>query len=180
MPDSADVPARLRKLRASTYYSLLDAEARMQHEASLNLLPDLLAQALTGAVEQRLQTFLNREFREERAILYRVRGQVDMLRTERNQLLQQGRVACRFCTLTPDTVLNRCVLAALDLLRRRAASGQLVKRCQKLAAALARSGVSSVCPTGAQLRAVRLSTRTPDARKDAMMFAAAKFVVREE
>lgn len=167
----------LHQLRTSTYYTLLDATARAQHEAHIDALPDLLAQALTDAVEHRLRTFLNREFHEERAILYRVRGQVDMIRTERNQLLQQGRVACRFCTLTPDIVLNRCVLAALDRLRRMAASGQLIKRCQKLASAMARSGVSAVCPTSPQLRAVRLSTRTPDARKDALMFAAAQLVL---
>lgn len=179
MPDPGDA-ARLHALRASAYYALLDDEARAQHEAQPEALSDLLAQTLTDAVDQRLRTFLNREFRQERAILYRVRGQVDMLRTERNQLLQQGRVACRFNTLTPDTVLNRCVLVALDRLRRLAVSGQLVKRCQKLAAAMARSGVSDVCPTATEIRAVRVSTRTPDARKDALMFAAARFVLRGE
>lgn len=141
--------------------------------------PAALTETLCGLVEQRLRTALHHEFRQEQAVLYRVRGQVDMLRTARGQLLQQGRVACRYTAVTADTVVNRAVLAALNRLRRLPMEGRLIKHCQKLAAALSRCGVGDVCPSRHEIRAVRLSSKTPDARKDTCLLELAREILRQ-
>ena len=58
---------------------------------------------LAHAVEERLRRNLSSGFREREAELIRVRGRIDLLNTERHQLLARGKVACRFEELTIDT-----------------------------------------------------------------------------
>ena len=69
-------------------------------------------------MERRLRRNLNSEFDRRVDDLTRVRGRIDSLRTERRQLLQQGRIACSFDELTTDTPRNRYVRAALNHLHR--------------------------------------------------------------
>ncbi len=76
-------------------------------------LPDLVAEILTHAVEQRQRRQLSLGYQTRKAILSRVRGRIDVLTTERHQLLARGLVACKFEELTIDTPRNRFVRAAL-------------------------------------------------------------------
>ena len=85
----------------------------LSREENPDRLPDLLAEILAHAVEQRLHRRLSVGYEERRLGLNRVRGRIDLLRTERRSLLDRGLIACRFDELTMDTPRNRFVLAAL-------------------------------------------------------------------
>ena len=65
-------------------------------EDSPDELPDLVAEILAHAVEQRQRRQLSRSYVALKSILSRVRGRIDVLKTERHQLLARGLVACRF------------------------------------------------------------------------------------
>ena len=101
---------------ASDLYRELPQDRRVAIEDAPDDLPDLAAEILTHAVERRMRRNLSFSYRRRRADLTRVRGRIDLLRTERRQLLKRGRVACSFDELTVDTPRNRFVKAALDLL----------------------------------------------------------------
>ena len=81
-------------------------------------------------------------YRRKHDDLNRVRGRIDLLRTERHQLLQKGRVACSFEDLTVDTPRNRFVKAALNLLHGVVKEDSLARRCRSVAAGMERAGVA--------------------------------------
>ena len=81
-------------------------------------LPDLVAEILAHAVEQRQRRHLSLGYQTRKATLNRVRGRIDVLTTERHQLLARGLVACKFEELTIDTPRNRFVRAALEAISR--------------------------------------------------------------
>ena len=93
-------------------------------------IPDLVAEILTRAVERRLRRNLSSEFDQRKADLTRVRGRIDVLRTERRHLLQRGRIACSFDELTTDTPKNRYVRAALNHLHQMVRENELKRRCR--------------------------------------------------
>ena len=68
---------------------------KVEAENARNL-PELLARLLTKVVQQRLRRNLSRGYQPRHAVLSRVRGRIDVLATVSGQLLEQGRVACRF------------------------------------------------------------------------------------
>ncbi|MFZ1415136.1 MAG: hypothetical protein WAS73_11250, partial [Defluviicoccus sp.] len=79
---------------------------------------DLVAELLAQAVEERQRRQLSLGYRPRSADLSRVRGPIDVLRTERRQLLARGVVACRFVELSVDTPRNRFVRGALEAVAR--------------------------------------------------------------
>src|SRR6476661_4314619 len=79
-------------------------------------LPDLLAKILVASVGDRLKQPLTTEFAATKGDLRRVRGRIDVLRTDSHQLLNRGQVACRYEELTVDTPRNRLVRSALSAL----------------------------------------------------------------
>ena len=93
------IPVRnlwLLMLYASRLYRELPTKRRSAAEDNPDEIPDLVAEILTRAVERRLRRNLSSEFDRRQDDLTRVRGRIDSLRTERRQLLQQGRIACSF------------------------------------------------------------------------------------
>ena len=84
-------------LYASRLYQELPASRRFAAEENPHEIPDLVAEILTRAVERRLRRNLSSEFHRREAALTRVRGHIDVLRTERRHLLQQGK------SLAPST-----------------------------------------------------------------------------
>ena len=133
----------LLMLYASRLYRVLPTERRFAAEDNPDEIPDLVAEILTRAVERRLRRNLSSEFDRREAVLTRVRGRIDALRTERRRLLQQGRIACRFDELTTDTPRNRYVRAALNHLNRMVRENELKRRCRVTVSALERAGVGS-------------------------------------
>jgi 5-methylcytosine-specific restriction enzyme subunit McrC len=107
-------------------------------------LPDLLAEVLVASVADRLKKPLTPEFAHSQSDLRRVRGRIDVLRTESHQLLGRGQVACRYEQLSVDTPRNRLIQSALKVLAPLVASKKLSHQCRAEARRLASLGVSSV------------------------------------
>ena len=122
-------------------------------EDDINDIPDLIAQLLTSSVERRLRRNFTRGYFHHEKVLTRVRGRINILKTESGQLLSKGEVFCRFEELTVDTPRNRLVRAALDIMTRLVENADLVRRCRALAATLARAGVGGTQPSRAELTA---------------------------
>ena len=140
------IPVRniwLLLLYASQLYRELPETQRVEMEEAPDDIPELVAELLANAVERRMRRNLTVGYRRRADVLNRVRGRIDLLRTERRQLLQRGQVACVFDELTVDTPRNRCVREALLLLARVIKREPLERRCRELAARLGSAGVQS-------------------------------------
>ena len=178
-PKVGRIPVRnlwLLMLYASNLYRELPPSQRVSAEDNPDEIPDLAAEILTRAVELRLRRNLSHAFQPTSGDLRRVRGSIDLLRTERRQLLRRARVACRFEVLTVDTPRNRFVRAALQQLTRVVRRPELVSRCTAADARLERAGVSAELaldhPRGRSAVVVELRGRLdPDDRR---MLAAAE------
>jgi len=133
-------------------------------------IPDLIAEILVRSVEHRLMRNLSFGYQSEKAVLGRVRGRIDLLSTERHQLLSRGMVACRFENLTVDTPRNRFVRAALHAIASIVGRSDLAHRCLALAGSLSRMGVSGEKPSRSEVSADRLGRH--DAGDQQMLAAA--------
>lgn len=140
-------------------------------EDSPDELPDLVAEILAHAVEMRQRRRLSLGYRSREAALNRVRGRIDVLTTERHQLLDRGMVACRFDELTIDTPRNRFVRAALEAISRIVQRQDIAHRCRSLAGGMKALGVSGEPPTRTQIGTHRYGRHDAD---DRLMVAAAK------
>ena len=140
-------------------------------EDSPDDLPDLISEILAHAVEVRQRHRLSLGYRSRNAALNRVRGRIDVLTTERHQLLDRGLVACRFDELTIDTPRNRFVRAALETISRIVRRKDLSHRCRSLASGMKAMGVSGEAPTRAQMSTDHFGRNDAD---DRFMVAAAK------
>jgi 5-methylcytosine-specific restriction enzyme subunit McrC len=114
-------------------------------------IPDLVGKLLAQAAEQRLRRNVSRGYQHRAQNLTRVRGRIDILKTEAQQLLSRGEVYCRFEELTTNTPRNRLVRAALDMLASLVRDRHLGRQCRALAATLGRSGVTGARPSRAEL-----------------------------
>jgi 5-methylcytosine-specific restriction enzyme subunit McrC len=122
-------------------------------EEDIKDIPELIARLLTHAVERRLRRNFTRGYCHHEKALTRVRGRINVLATESRQLLSKGEVFCRFEELTIDTVRNRLVRAALDLMARLVRDNDLTRQCRALSATLGRAGVGGTRPSRAELAA---------------------------
>lgn len=141
----------------------------------LDELPALLAEMLARIVERRRARGLTRGYQGTEAVLSRMRGRIDVLATERRQLLQRGLVACRFEELTFNTPRNQLVLAALLALRKLVQTDKpLAQRCQQLAVALQNDGVQPASPSRDLLRGERYGRHDAE---DRLMVEAARLAL---
>lgn len=147
-------------------------EANVEAEAARDL-PELLARLLVRVVQQRLKRNLSRGYQARHDVLTRVRGRIDVLTTISGQLLEQGRVACRFEEHTMDTPRNQLVRAALDYLSTMVEAPEIVHECRALSKILGRSGVSRQKPSRAALAADQVSRNET---ADLLMLSLAKMV----
>ena len=167
------IPVRniwLLLLYASDLFRLCGKEA-VDLEDNPDDLPDLVAEILADAVEERQRRRLSLGYRAREADLNRVRGRIDVLATERRQLLLRGLIACRFDELTIDTPRNRFVRAALEAISRLVRQPGLGRRCRKLASDMKSMGVSGTPPTRRQVSSDRFGRHDAG---DRYMVAAAK------
>lgn len=114
-------------------------------------IPELVASYLCDQVERRMRRSPTPGYRHCHEVLNRLRGHVDLLKTERDQLLERGKLACVFDELTTDTPRNRYVRAALEKLGTLVRDGELAVRCRSLALALRRAGVEGPCPSRGEM-----------------------------
>lgn len=141
-----------------------DGPFRGATEQDLDDIPDLIARLLADAVDRRLRRSLTGGYVQRDRKLSRVRGRIDLLRTEAQQLLTLGQVHCRFEEPTLDTPRNRLVRAALDRLARLVAGPDLARRCRLLAIGLGRAGVGGLRPSRAELAADQIGRNDDDDR----------------
>ena len=134
-------------------------------------LPDIIAELLAHAVEERLRRNLHRAYEPRTAVLDRVRGTIDLLRTESRQLIQQGKVACRYEDLTIDTLRNRYVRGALESIARAVSRPPLAHRCRALARQLRAMGVGERAPSTREASADRFGRHDAN---DRFMIAVAR------
>lgn len=170
------IPVRnlwLLMLYASDLFRTCDI-GKVGLEDSPDDLPDLVAEILAHAVEMRLRRRLSLGYRSRDAVVNRVRGRIDVLTSERHQLLDRGLVACRFDELTIDTPRNRFVRAALESISRIVRRRELAHRCRSLASGMKALGVSGEAPTRAQMSSDRFGRNDAD---DRLMVAAAKLAL---
>ena len=120
-------------------------------ESDPAMLPDLVAQLLAHSVERRLRRGLSHRFLPQERTLSRVRGRIDIVKTETRQLLERGVIACRFDELSVNTTRNRFVRAAVDYASRIVSASTLSQRCRGVARDLRRCGVSGIKPTREEL-----------------------------
>lgn len=143
---SLRIPLRnvwLLLLYASDLFKSMDA-SQVQFERDAEEIPDLAAEILVHQVTARLRRNLTFGYRRREQDLTRLRGRIDLLRTERFQLLSRGRIACGFDELTVDTDRNQFVLAALNAIAPLVKSPGLAIKCRELSGALTSAGVSTV------------------------------------
>jgi 5-methylcytosine-specific restriction enzyme subunit McrC len=125
--------------------------AKLNSEDLPEDIPDLVAEILARAVEQRQRRQLTTTFQSREAVLSRVRGRIDHLTTSRRQLLAKGQVACRFEELSIDSPRNRYVRSALDSVARLVRKPGLAHRCRGLAHGLRSQGVVGAAPSRSQI-----------------------------
>lgn len=160
------IPVRnlwLLMLYASEFIRI-DGQAWIRLDEDPEDLPNLVAELLCRIVEKRLRRNLSSGYRNHEDVLTRVRGRIDVLRTERRRLLERGRIACRFEQLTLDTPRNRLVRLALETLARIASRNDLQHRCRRLATDFAALGVGPSKPTAVELSADRFGRNDADDR----------------
>ena len=143
---ASNIPIRniwLLMLYASDLYRHTRDERITSIEENPDDIADLVAEILAGSVERRIRRNMSFAYQPKDAVLSRLRGRVDLLRTERGQLLRRGKIACRFDELTIDTPRNRFVRAALTRIANVVSRSNLARRCRAFATTLARIGVGS-------------------------------------
>jgi len=166
------IPVRnlwLLMLYASNLFRALE-KAKIAVEENPDDIPDLVAEILCRKVEHRIQRNLSYGYQSRVAVLGRVRGRIDLLNTERHQLLDRGKVACRFDELTIDTPRNRFVRGALEEISKIVLRGALAHRCRSLAASLRRMGVTGERPRSGEVSINRFGRH--DAEDQPMVTAA--------
>ena len=142
------------------YFGRFDAEI----EDSPNI-KSLIARLLCHVVELRLRRNLSFGYQQRRDNLARVRGKIDVLKTESDYLLQQGKVACCFEELTIDTPRNRLVRTALETLSKilnEKHTSELSDQARILARILEHSGVGAHIPSHSALATDQIARHDSD------------------
>lgn len=141
------------------------------HESVGDDTSELIAEILCRQVEQRLRDSLTQTYVSRTEALTRVRGRVELLRTEQQQLLRQGKVMCTFETLTLNTPRNCFVRGALEHLSNLLTHKSLAKRCIQLSKQMRLRGVIGNAPSLRQVWKERFGRHD---KADKVMFFAAK------
>lgn len=174
------IPVRniwLLLLYASQLYEELPEARRVEVEDAPDDIPDLVAEILANAVERRLRRNLTAGYQRRQADLNRVRGRIDLLRTERRQLLRRARVACTFDELTVDTPRNRYVRAALTHITGVVKEPHLQHRCRDLALRLEMAGVTGYLDSNQARKTAPLATAGWMDSHERQMLAAAQLAL---
>ena len=142
------IPVRnlwLLMLYASDLYRHLGSN-KVDVEDNPEDIADLVAKILCHQVEERMMRNLSYGYKSKVAVISRIRGRIDTLTTERQRLLEKGKVCCRYDDLTVDTPRNRYVRSALERLSKMNIKTALTHKCRALMLSLERLGVSKAKP----------------------------------
>lgn len=168
-----DIPIRnvwLLQLFASSLYRASGVGV-VAAEDNPEDLPQLVARILADEVTHRLHTGLTVGFRTAARPVTRVRGRINVLPTERHQLLRRGQVSCRFDEVVTDVPVNRLARAALERASRLVPDEP---RYRSLALQLEAAGARGPCPLLSQVPAMQ---RQRLLARDRLMIAAAELLL---
>ncbi len=157
-------------LYASDSFAYIEKNHGASKAENPDRLADLIAKILTETVELRLRRNLNFSYEPRQETLRRVKGRIDLLKTERRQLLQKAQIACRFEELTIDTPRNRFVRDALDKMAVLVNDAKLANTCRTQALQLRQAGVNGLAPPKQQMENQRYGRNDKNDKK--MVFAA--------
>ena len=117
MSDRVDIPIR------NIYYLLCYAWRRLEERDLLALdvddvteLVDLFARVLLGGVRHLRRRGLDRGYLNHEECTSTIRGRIDLDRTVRENLLQHGKVLCRYDHLSHDVLHNRILRSTMEVL----------------------------------------------------------------
>ncbi len=105
---------------------------------------DLFIRHFAQLLERQLQQGMLRDYRDIEDTLGQVRGRIDVVRQQRENLLKPQRIACRFSELVADIPVNRLLHSALQLVGTLATSPLLQQRLRSLRKRFA--GVATLAP----------------------------------
>lgn len=134
-------------------------------------LADLVATILADEVDYRLHAGLTIGFRDTTRNVTRVRGRINLLTTERHQLLRRGQVNCTFDEVVNDVPVNRLARAALERASRLVPGKH---RFRSLALQLEGAGVVGPCPS---LSMIPTMQRQRLLARDKLMIAASELLL---
>ena len=144
------------------------AQFRDRFDAEVEQSPDfkyLVARLLCYVTEKRLRRYLSFGYRKREAVLRRVRGRIDILKSVSGDLFRKGEVACRFEELTINTPRNRLVRAAHNKMAGFIKDDvHLSHRCRSLAYALGHVGVSGDMPSRAEIASDQIARHEAEDR----------------
>lgn len=93
---------------------------------------DLFIQHFAHLLERQLQQGLLRDYRDIDDTLDQVRGRIDLMRQQRENLMKPQRMACRYGELIADIPINRLLHTALLLVTRLTTSPLLAQKLRAL------------------------------------------------
>ena len=160
----------LLQLYASSLYRS-DGADLVAAEDNPEELPDLIARILADEVTVRLHTGLSVGIHQTTRAVTRVRGRINVLTTERHQLLSRGQISCTFDEIVTDTPANRLAKAALE---RAATLAPRQPRYRALALQMGAAGVRGPSPSLATASAMQ---RERLLGRDRKMIAAAELLL---
>lgn len=136
-------------LYASELFSEVEhMRKKQEREETPDDLLEIIAEILARFVREHLLRGLTRSSMVREDSLHRVRGSIDILRTERRLLLSKGLVACRFHEPTLNTPRNRLIRVALEKAARLHTDNPITQKCRDYASLLFRMGVVGDFRTG--------------------------------
>lgn len=114
-------------------------------------LPDLVGDLLNRAVAERIRRNLTPGYVKKNKRLRRLRGNIDFLSTEANQLLRRGLIQCSYSEITANTVRNQFVRSSLQSLSNIVSDQNVARKAGELATAMGQMGVKSTKPSLAEI-----------------------------
>ena len=99
---------------------------------SQTTLLDLFIRHFAQLLERQLQQGMPRDYRDLEDTLGQVRGRIDVVRQQRENLFKPQRIACRYSELVADIPVNRLLHSALELVGTLATSPLLQQRLRSL------------------------------------------------
>ncbi len=148
------IPVRniwLLMLYASELMQQIKKTGKVSVEENLDDIPDLIANILLKEVHKRIRHNLSFDYQSKAMALNRVRGRIDLFKTERDKLLDKGKIFCRFDELTVNTPRNRLVRSALDKIAKLVTDKNVSKKCRSLSATMRQMGVIGIKPSDIEM-----------------------------
>lgn len=162
-----NIPVRniwLLMLYASDAY-IQAHEKFVDAEENPDKIPDLVAELLVYTLEKRLKRNLTSSYYKEHRELTKLKGKIDILTTERKQLLKKAKIACIYEDLTINTTRNRFILYAVSKAAELVKKKELRKKCLIIANTMKISGISNVPPSNILLSTERFYRNDADDRQ---------------